>query len=67
MHANQRRFQCESPKKKKAALRQRNEALGPPINKEERIERGRWFQSAGTAGPIKAKVRVLATVVLPVK
>src|SRR5688572_12789053 len=55
-HTNQRRSQCERPREKKEVLRQRTEALCPPVNKQERVE-GSWFHSAG---PMKAKARVLA-------
>src|SRR6218665_1750260 len=35
VHTNQKRFQCERPREKRAVLIERNEALGSPINKVE--------------------------------
>src|ERR1043165_9058729 len=61
VHTNQRRSQCERPREKKEVLRQRKEALGPPVNKQERVKEGSWFHSAG---PMKAKARFLAIAVL---
>src|SRR5688572_28679897 len=61
VHTNQRRSQCERPREKKEVFRQRKEALGPPDNKQERVKGGSWFHSAG---PMKAKARVLAIAVL---
>ena len=61
MHINQRRSQCEKPREKKEVFRQRKEALGPLVNKQERVKGGSWFHSAG---PMKAKARVLAIAVL---
>src|SRR5688572_9534278 len=61
VHTNQRRSQCERHREKKEVFRQRKEALGPPVNKQERVKGGSWFQSAG---PMKAKARVLAIAVL---
>src|SRR5688572_7511726 len=63
VHTNQRRSQCERPREKKEVFRQRKEALGPPVNKQERVKGGSCFHSAGTAGPMKAKARVLAIAV----
>src|SRR5688572_8356431 len=54
-------LQYERPREKTEAFRQRKEALGPPpVNKQERVKGGSWFNSAG---PMKAKVRVLAIAV----
>src|SRR5688572_10380041 len=61
VHTNQRRSQCERPREKKEVFRQRKEALGPPVNKQERVKGGSWFHSAG---PMNAKARVLAIAVL---
>ena len=61
VHTNQRRSQCERPREKKEVFRQRKEALGPPVNKQERVKGGSRFHSAG---PMKAKARVLAIAVL---
>ena len=61
MRINQRRSRCERPKEKKAILRQRKEVLGPPVSRTERVDGESWFHSAG---PIKAKARVLAMAVL---
>src|SRR5688572_4801887 len=61
VHTNQRRSQCERPKEKKEVFRQRKEALGPPVNKQERVKGGSWFHSAG---PMKAKACILAIAVL---
>src|SRR5688572_9098528 len=55
VHTNQRRSQCERPREKKEVFRQRKEALGPPVNKQERVKGGSWFHSAG---PMKAKAVV---------
>ena len=33
VHTNQKRFQCERPREKRAVLRERKEALGSPVNK----------------------------------
>ena len=38
VHTNQKRFQCERPRKKRAVLRERKEALGSPVNKVDRVE-----------------------------
>src|SRR5678815_4911692 len=46
---------------RKEVFRQRKEALGPPVNKQERVKGGSWFHNAG---PMKAKARVLAIAVL---
>src|SRR6218665_1325000 len=54
VHTNQKRFQCESPREKRAVLRQRKEALGSPVNKVDCVEEISWFQSAG---PMIAKAR----------
>ena len=55
MHTNQKRFQCERPREKRAVLRERKEALGSPVNKVDRVEGRSWFQSEGT---MIAKARV---------
>src|SRR6218665_4033990 len=47
VHTNQKRFQCERPREKRAVLRVRKEALGSPVNKVDREERRSWFQSEG--------------------
>src|SRR6218665_635141 len=54
-HTNQKRFQCERPREKRAVLRERKEALGSPVNKVDRVEGRSWFQSEG---PMIAKARV---------
>src|SRR6218665_1822616 len=57
VHTNQKRFQCERPRKKRAAvLRERKKALGSPVTKVDRVEGGSWFQ---IAGPMIAKARVM--------
>jgi len=33
VQTNQKRFQCKRPREKRAALRERKEALGSPVNK----------------------------------
>ena len=33
VHTNQKRFQCERPREKRAVLREQKEALGSPVNK----------------------------------
>src|SRR6218665_565617 len=38
VHTNQKRFQCEKPREKRAVLRERKEALGSPVNKVDRVE-----------------------------
>src|SRR6218665_1806352 len=48
VHTNQKRFQRERPRQKRAVLRERKEALGSPVNKVDRVEGGNWFQSVGT-------------------
>src|SRR6218665_875964 len=55
VHTNQKRFQCERPREKRAVLRERKEALGSLINKVDRVEGRSWFQSDG---PMIAKARV---------
>src|SRR6218665_98573 len=45
VHTNQKRFQCERPREKRAVLRERKEALGSPVNKVDRVEGRSWFQS----------------------
>ena len=47
VHANQKNFQCERPREKRAVSRGGKEALGSPVNKVERAEGGSWFQSEG--------------------
>src|SRR6218665_2958878 len=37
VHTNQKRFQCERPRKKRTVLRERKEALGSPVNKVDRV------------------------------
>src|SRR6218665_1453190 len=61
VHTNQKRFQCERPREKRAVLRVRKEALGSPFNKVDRIERRSWFQGEG---PMFARARVGAIEVL---
>ena len=53
VHTNQRRFQYERPREKRAVLRELKEALGSPVNKVDRVEGRSWFQSEG---PMIAKV-----------
>src|SRR6218665_474121 len=55
VHTNQKRFQCERPREKKAVLREQKDALGTPVNKVDRVEGRSWFQSEG---PMIAKARV---------
>src|SRR6218665_1806009 len=55
VHTNQKHFQCERPREKRAVLRERKEALGSPVNKVDRVEGRSWFQSEG---PMFAKARV---------
>ncbi|PGH37776.1 MAG: hypothetical protein CRN43_19135 [Candidatus Nephrothrix sp. EaCA] len=55
VHTNQKRFQCERPREKRAVLRERKEALGSPVNKVDRVEGRSWFESEG---PMIAKARV---------
>jgi len=55
VHTNQKRFQCERHREKRAALREGREALGSPVNKVDRVEGRSWFQSEG---PMIAKARV---------
>jgi len=38
VHTNQKRFQCERPREKRAVLRERKEALGSLVNKVDRVE-----------------------------
>ena len=42
---NQKRFQCEIPRAKRAVLIERKEALSSPVNKVDCVEGRRWFQS----------------------
>jgi len=49
VHTNQKRFQCEKPREKRAVLRERKEALGSLVNKVDRVE---------GAGPVIAKAHV---------
>src|SRR6218665_561677 len=44
VHTNQKRFQCERPREKRAVLREQKEALGSPVNKVDRVEGRSWFQ-----------------------
>ena len=55
VHTNQKRFQCERSREKRAVLRERKEALGSPVNKLDLIEGRNWFQSEG---PMIAKACV---------
>jgi len=55
VHTNQKRFQCERPKEKKAVLRERKDALGTPVNKVDQVEGRSLFQSEGS---MIAKARV---------
>ena|SRR6218665_2406903 len=55
VHTNQKRFQCERPREKRAVLRERRETLGSPVNKVDRVEGKSWFQSER---PMIAKARV---------
>src|SRR6218665_2437256 len=43
VHTNQKRFQCERPREKKAVLRERKDALGTSVNKVDRVEGRSWF------------------------
>ena len=43
MHTNQKRFQCERPREKKAVLREQKDALGTPVNKVDRVEGRSWL------------------------
>src|SRR6218665_2561906 len=45
VNTNQKRFQCERPRERRAVLRERKEGLGPPVNKVDRVEGRSWFQS----------------------
>src|SRR6218665_1111336 len=38
VHTNQKRFECERPREKRAVWRERKEALGSPVNKVDRVE-----------------------------
>src|SRR6218665_2875470 len=40
VHTNQKCFQCERPREKRAVLRERKEALGSPVNKVDHVEGG---------------------------
>jgi len=42
VHPNQKRFQCERPREKRAVLRERKEALGSTVNKVDRVEGRSW-------------------------
>src|SRR6218665_981047 len=55
VHTNQKRFQCERPRKKRAVLRERKETLDSPVNKVDRVEGRSCFQSER---PIIARARV---------
>ena len=61
MQTDQKRFQRERPREKRAVLRERKEALDSPINKVDHVDGKSWFQSEGT---MIAKARVEATEVL---
>jgi len=37
VHTNQKRFQRERPREKRAVLRERKETLGSPVNKENNL------------------------------
>jgi len=45
VHTNQKSFQCERPREKRAVLRERKEALGSPVNKvaEQLLHWGSFF------------------------
>ena len=45
VHTNQKRFQCERPRQKRAALEEQKEALGSPANKVDCVKGGSWFQN----------------------
>src|SRR6218665_1107305 len=60
-NTNQKRFQCERPRGKRAVLRELKEALYSPVNNVDRVERMSWFQSEG---PMIAKACVRAIEVL---
>ena len=55
VHTNQKGFQRERPREKRAVLRERKEALGSPVNKVGRVEGRSLYQSTG---PMIAKARV---------
>src|SRR6218665_132734 len=38
VNTNQKRFQCERPRERRAVLRERKEPLGSPVNKVDRVE-----------------------------
>ena len=42
VHTNQKRFQCERAREKRAVLRERKEALGSPVNKVDWVEGRSW-------------------------
>jgi len=44
VHTNQKRFQCERPREKRAVLRERKEALGSPVKKVDRVEGRSWYE-----------------------
>jgi len=37
-HTNQKCFQCERPREKRAVLREQKEALGSPVNKVDHVD-----------------------------
>jgi len=48
VHTNQKRFQCERPREKRAVLRERKEALGSPVNNLAVLESEALLSTAGT-------------------
>ena len=61
VHTNQKRFLFERPREKRAVLREWKEALGSPVNKEDRVRGWSRFKSVG---PMIAMARVWAIEVL---
>ena len=47
VYTNQKRFQCEGHREKRAVLRERKETLGSPVNKVNHVEGRSWFHSEG--------------------
>ena len=47
VHTNQKRFQCEIPKEKRAVLRERKEALCSPVKKRSMSEEGVGSKAQG--------------------
>src|SRR6218665_1646855 len=52
VHTNQKRFQCERPREKRAVLRDRKEALGSPVNKVDRVYRRKELVGLPSSIPI---------------